>query len=251
MVELTRDMVEAAMDQCDALGVTNFLAQHGFGQPREFWAVSPYRSSPAPYPAKAIAAVALGWSDINGGYSKYDSACNMLERASYVIVDQNGKVPVLSVPTLVQILEAEADQITETEGFRAARYRIGQRLFRRAVVAAWGGQCAISGLMDQSLLIASHIKPWADCESDRERLDPNNGLLLSALWDAAFDSGLVTFDKEGCPIASGKLSDGARTALQFEDAKPIRMTVAREVHMLWHRERRYNGNKDAFKNDSR
>ena len=63
----------------------------------------------------------------------------------------------------------------------------------------WEGRCSLSGIADRALLRASHIVPWADCDSDAVRLDVHNGLLLSALWDAAFDRGLVTFDDEGVP----------------------------------------------------
>jgi predicted restriction endonuclease len=50
--------------------------------------------------------------------------------------------------------------------------------------------------MDPALLRASHIVPWAQCQTDALRLDVPNGLLMSALWDAAFDAGLVSFDDE-------------------------------------------------------
>ena len=48
---------------------------------------------------------------------------------------------------------------------------------------------------DQDLLRASHIIPWKHCRTDATRLDVHNGLLLSALRDAAFDRGWVTFDE--------------------------------------------------------
>ena len=48
----------------------------------------------------------------------------------------------------------------------------------------------LTGITDEALLRASHIVAWADCETDALRLDVHNGLLLSALWDAAFDAGL-------------------------------------------------------------
>ena len=60
----------------------------------------------------------------------------------------------------------------------------------------WGGRCPITGITEPALLRASHIVPWADCD-DAQRLDVHNGLLLSALWDAAFDTGLVSFADDG------------------------------------------------------
>src|SRR4051794_4708639 len=60
--------------------------------------------------------------------------------------------------------------------------------------------CAVTGISDSALLRASHIVPWSACTSDAQRLYVNNGLLLSALWDAAFDTGLVIFNDSGTAI---------------------------------------------------
>ncbi len=54
--------------------------------------------------------------------------------------------------------------------------------------------------------------PWAECD-DALRLDVHNGLLLSALWDAAFDSGLVSFADDGTVLAKDTLKQEARSAL--------------------------------------
>jgi HNH endonuclease len=51
-----------------------------------------------------------------------------------------------------------------------------------------------------------HIVPWSDC-NDEQRLDVHNGLLLSALWDAAFDQGLVSFGDDGKPCVSPSLGE--------------------------------------------
>ncbi|MDC0682621.1 HNH endonuclease signature motif containing protein [Sorangium atrum] len=50
----------------------------------------------------------------------------------------------------------------------------------------------MTGLAVPALLRASHIKPWADCETDAERLDVYNGILLAPHLDAAFDRGFIT-----------------------------------------------------------
>ena len=72
--------------------------------------------------------------------------------------------------------------------------RIGQRFFRNAVLAAYNERCCITGLSVPSLLVASHIVPWR-CDKTN-RVNPRNGLLLSALHDKAFDSGLITVDDD-------------------------------------------------------
>lgn len=72
--------------------------------------------------------------------------------------------------------------------------RIRQNFFRRAVLSSYRQRCCMSGLSDSRLLIASHIVPWS---KDKEnRLNPRNGLCLSALHDKAFDRGLITLDDD-------------------------------------------------------
>jgi putative restriction endonuclease len=83
---------------------------------------------------------------------------------------------------------------------------------------------------------ASHIVPWAD-STDEQRLDVHNGLLLSALWDAAFDTGLVSFYDGGRPLASPKLSAAARHALGL-DAVPLHgVREEHKVNLAAHRAR--------------
>ena len=72
--------------------------------------------------------------------------------------------------------------------------RIGQSFFRSAVISAYNGKCCITTLSVPSLLIASHIVPWRYDKTNR--LNPRNGLLLSALHDKAFDSGLLTINDD-------------------------------------------------------
>jgi hypothetical protein len=87
--------------------------------------------------------------------------------------------------------------------------RIGQGIFRARLMDYRQGCCPLTGISDPALLRASHIIPWADCESDAERLDVHNGLLLSALWDAAFDAGLVALETQWrCWVAAGHALPG-------------------------------------------
>jgi hypothetical protein len=122
---------------------------------------------------------------------------------------------------------------TETE--RLVVQRIGQDVFRDRLMDYWQGRCPLTGISDRALLRASHIIPWADCESDAERLDVHNGLLLSALWDAAFDRALVTFDNEGKPEFLPSLSERARVELRWNS--PILLTDEHRRRLIRHRER--------------
>ena len=88
------------------------------------------------------------------------------------------------------------DQIPETERMEIIQSRVGQGSFRKALFDKYHGCCIITGINHPKLLIASHIKPWV-VSSDKERLSVDNGLLLSATYDRLFDSGLITFDRQG------------------------------------------------------
>lgn len=68
--------------------------------------------------------------------------------------------------------------------------RRNQYVFRNAVLSSYDSTCCMSGLQNDRLLIASHIIPWA--EDKKNRLNPANGLCLSALHDRAYDQGLIT-----------------------------------------------------------
>ncbi|MDO9013230.1 MAG: HNH endonuclease [Polynucleobacter sp.] len=68
--------------------------------------------------------------------------------------------------------------------------RVNQARFRRSVLASYNATCCISGLQNERLVVASHIVPWS--LDKKNRLNPQNGLCLSAIHDRAFDQGLIT-----------------------------------------------------------
>lgn len=86
--------------------------------------------------------------------------------------------------------------IPETERRAIIQSRVGQGSFRKKLFEKYHGQCIVTGIDHPKLLVASHIKPWA-VSSNTERLSVDNGLLLSATYDRLFDSGLITFDRQG------------------------------------------------------
>jgi predicted restriction endonuclease len=122
-----------------------------------------------------------------------------------------------------------------TKAERLTVQRIGQDIFRVRLMTEWGGRCPLTSITDPALLRASHIIPWAECATDAERLDPQNGLLLSALWDAAFDQHLVSFDDDGRPLYSAALSDAARAALATSVG--LTLTLGRRERLSKHRQR--------------
>ena len=109
-----------------------------------------------------------------------------------------------------------------TDAERLVVQRVGQNIFREALLEYWDRSCAVLGVTEPKLLRASHIRPWAECDSDAERLDVYNGLLLSAHLDAAFDSYLISFDDTGRIIISDALSQPDREHLSIDDGLSLR-----------------------------
>lgn len=92
-----------------------------------------------------------------------------------------------------------------TETKTEVKARRGQDFFRQMVLNAYDGQCGVTKLPVRELLVASHVLPWA--RYPEERLNPQNGLCLSRLYDGAFDRGLVTFDDDLRLVTARTLKD--------------------------------------------
>jgi len=112
----------------------------------------------------------------------------------------------------IQSIDSEAKSISVLlEGFNGeerdiiAKYRLNQGKFRKLLLNYWDGTCAVTGLGEERLLLASHILPWSK-STNNQKGDPYNGLLLSVVWDSLFDKGLISFDDEG-KVIFNKLSD--------------------------------------------
>lgn len=86
---------------------------------------------------------------------------------------------------------------------RAVKTRVNQSVFRQIIMANYASKCAITGIDIPDLLFASHIMPWST--NEKERLNPENGICLSALYDKAFDKGHIGFDKNYKVLISSRL----------------------------------------------
>lgn len=124
-----------------------------------------------------------------------------------------------------------------TEAERLVVQRVGQGLFRSALLDYWQGKCCATGLDVPELLRASHIRPWAQCETDEQRLDVFNGLLLAPHLDALFDAGLMTVDKGGVIHLSAKLTRERRAVLGLMvNMKVTELCDAHHAYLEFHRE---------------
>lgn len=101
-----------------------------------------------------------------------------------------------------------------TETQRLVKIRKVQGFFRAAVLASYEFRCALSDIAIPELLNASHIIPWSI--SINRRADPRNGIALNALYDRAFDRGLITFDESFKLVLSSRLRKGKLSKFQNE-----------------------------------
>lgn len=122
------------------------------------------------------------------------------------------------------------------------KIRVNQIVFRQIVLANYDGKCALTGIDIPELLVSSHIIPWA--KNEKERLNPRNGLCLSALYDRAFDQGLISFDSAGKTIFSAYLLSNINKDYFHKYFKPIYgKTIAKArkypvdpTFLKWHRD---------------
>lgn len=130
---------------------------------------------------------------------------------------------------------AEDENIPDTEREALVMARRGQGKFKKNV-QLHESRCRVTGVDRIEHLIASHCKPWRDCGSNQERLDGENGLLLTPSIDHLFDRGFITFENNGrllvSPVAHteslrrmgvpvdevrnvGSFTDGQKSYLEF------------------------------------
>ena len=97
--------------------------------------------------------------------------------------------------------QVERDEsVNETDREAIVRARRGQGLFKQRVMEI-ETHCRITGVESLSHLLASHCKPWRD-STNEERLNGENGLLLTPSIDHLFDRGFIGFEDSGDLIIS-------------------------------------------------
>lgn len=101
-----------------------------------------------------------------------------------------------------EILSGTENLKGETK-IREVKTRVNQNVFRQIVLSNYSGKCAITGIDLPDLLVASHILPWS--QNEEERLNPENGICLSALYDRAYDKGLIGITEKYQIILSSEL----------------------------------------------
>jgi len=125
---------------------------------------------------------------------------------------------------------------------REVKTRVNQSVFRQIVLANYSGRCALTGIDISELLVASHIIPWE--KNEKERLNPENGICLSSMFDKAFDRGLISFQDNGVVIFSQRLKENVGKEYYTKYFLPVegtKLIVPRKYHpsahfLEWHRD---------------
>lgn len=168
-------------------------------------------------------------------FQGYDRLYVALQRASAVARTMPNRVA-------DQFRLATGQLPKSTDAERLVVQRIGQGMFRDALLDYWQGQCCVTGLAEPALLRASHIKPWAKCATDDERLDVFNGLLLAPHVDALFDGGWISFADDGALLVSAALSIVARAQLGVSiDWRSHSLKPEHFKYLSFHREHELRG----------
>lgn len=135
----------------------------------------------------------------------------------------------------------EDDELKPTTKMQLINARIGQGIFREEVLKRAGGICEVTGVDNRAMLIASHIHPWAaDDATNKDRLDPNNGLSLTPNLDKLFDRGFISFNDEGRLLIKTEDEKLLRQLLPYSSADPVGLikkpTSEQCVFLAKHRE---------------
>lgn len=124
--------------------------------------------------------------------------------------------------------------VTERSGLVTSR--VGQGYYRQQIIEKWEGKCPVTQSELLKVLISSHIVPWSEC-NDKERLDVENGILLSPNVDSLFDKHLISFSDNGQMIVSDKLSTEELKRLGIPMGVTIKVTEGMKKYLKRHRER--------------
>lgn len=123
-------------------------------------------------------------------------------REALFLEAQNIKARLLQQP-IERTLQISNQELQGVDRLALVRQRVNQNAFRTMVLNNYENRCAITGISIPDFLVASHIIPWA--ENEAERLNPENGICLSSLYDKAFDRGFISFDEHNRVMLAPKL----------------------------------------------
>lgn len=129
--------------------------------------------------------------------------------------------------------EIETKQLQGEEREALIKVRVNQSAFRKLLMRRYT-HCCLCDVDDESLLVASHIKPWAK-SNHAEKVDVNNGLLLCPNHDKLFDRGYISFDNGGHIVISDELSENSAISMNIKNDMQIELSNDNIKYMEYHR----------------
>ncbi len=188
------------------------------------------------------------------GYWKYIDELKLVDHDTYRVIDDNkemrngirfkllsvSKENEKSLSSNKSKQKYNSNRPTTTERRGLITSRVGQGYYRKRVLEKWNNKCSVTGCGIIKVLISSHIVPWRD-SNDKERLDPDNGLLLSPNLDGLFDRNLISFGNNGSIIISDTLTNSDIDLLGINKKMKLRFVNKKmKKYLKRHREKLVN-----------
>lgn len=168
-------------------------------------------------------------------FLRYDE--NWLNREGETVIDTAEQEDVLKAQLDNSVdeidKEIETKQLQGEEREALIKVRVNQSAFRKLLMRRYT-HCCLCDVDDESLLVASHIKPWAK-SSHAEKVDVNNGLLLCPNHDKLFDRGYISFDNGGHIVISDELSKNCAISMNIKNDMQIELSNDNIKYMEYHR----------------
>lgn len=168
-------------------------------------------------------------------FLRYDE--NWLNRGIETVIDTAEQEDVLKAQLDNSVdeidKEIETKQLQGEEREALIKVRVNQSAFRKLLMRRYT-HCCLCDVDDESLLVASHIKPWAK-SSHAEKVDVNNGLLLCPNHDKLFDRGYISFDNGGHIVISDELSKNCAISMNIKNDMQIELSNDNIKYMEYHR----------------
>ena len=183
--------------------------------------------------------------ETRSGHHKYIAELELIDFEYFQTIDDNNKN---RIAVRFILRRTDFNQQPDSTDVATARYkkpdstsrrglvttRVGQGYYRQLILERFHRVCAVTKAGPEEILIASHIVPWRD-SSDDERLDPDNGILLSPTYDALFDKHLISFADDGLIIIGSSLTAEQITKLAITRTERINVTNEMKSYLARHR----------------
>ena len=144
------------------------------------------------------------------------------------------KINKVGIVSKIRKQKFKKPNVTERSGLITSR--VGQGYYRQQILDKWNGTCPVTGCTIKKILISSHIVSWSESNDD-ERLDVENGILLSPNIDSLFDKHLISFEDDGSILISEKINSLNRESLNINNDIEIPVTEGMKKYLKRHREK--------------